>query len=371
MIRWVEQEGIKDEKVAAFYKLFVQHKSETLIANVNTEVKVLSVADTWFLVATINDTEWDNSYVCSPYTAFITYSREELDRNIKNNFIRKPIRGLLSLCSGWFKKQNINRVIHLNNFLFSTNPYSGWQGSNLPQITTFIRQKYPDHAIVFRSLNTPQHALLMEEFKLYGYQLSATRQVYLFHPHAQTYSMHRNIKLDKRKIRQRGLQWIGHERMGEYLEQALNLYNKLYLGKYSRLNPHYTLCFLEACHRQNILFFQGYIDEEDQLKAFSGMFEWGDTITSPLVGYDTDAPQKEELYLHASQLVFRRMFETGKMVNLSSGAALFKRLRGGQPHIEYSAIYDRHLPSGRRRLFRVLRFLTNHLGVPILRKYKL
>jgi hypothetical protein len=277
----------------------------------------------------------------------------------------------LNFCSGWFKRQQLNKVIHVNNFLFSTNPYSDWMGSWLPQLTTFLTTHYPDHAIIFRSLNHAQHALLMSEFERYGYELAASRQVYLYHSNAQTFSMHRNIKLDKRKIRQGGLQKIEHEEMGNYLEQARLLYHKLYLQKYSPLNPQYTLLYFEEAYKNKLVVFQGYKDQENVLKAFSGVFEAGNTITSPLVGYDTEAPQKEELYIHAAQLALQRMQDTGQMLNLSSGAALFKRLRGGQPHIEYSAIYFRHLAPGRRRLFRILKFLTNKVGVPLLKKYKL
>lgn len=371
MIKWADESSIIEAKADAFYRIFKTWKTEQLIANIDSRIRVVSIADKWFLPVTINDTEWTNSYVCSPYTAFITYSREELKRNIKSFFIRGMMNVLLNFCSGWFKRQQLNKVIHVNNFLFSTNPYPDWMGSWLPQLTMFLTTHYPEHAIVFRSLNSAQHALLMSEFERYGYGLAASRQVYLYHPNAQTFSMHRNIKLDKRKIRQGGLQLIGHEEMGNYLEQARLLYNKLYLQKYSPLNPQYTLLYFEEAHKNKLIFFQGYKDENHVLKAFAGLFEAGGTITSPLVGYDTDAPQKEELYIHAAQLALQRMNDTGQMLNLSSGAALFKRLRGGQPHIEYSAIYFQHLAPGRRRLFRILKFLTNKIGVPLLKRYKL
>ncbi len=371
MIKWADDGTIPEAKAAEFYRLFTTYKSELLISNVDTETKVLSIEDKWFLPVTINHTEWKNSYVCSPYTAFITYSKEELYRNVKNYFLRKFIHFILRLCSGWFKRKQLNKVIHINNFLFSTNPYPDWMGSYLPHLTTFLTEQYPEHALVFRSLNYAQHSLLMSEFERYGYKFSASRQVYLFHPNAQTFSMHRNIKLDKRKVRQSGLQLVRHEEMKEYLAQALELYNKLYLEKYSPLNPQYTLLYFQEAYKNGMIYFQGYKNSENVLKAFSGMFELGNTITSPLVGYDTSAPQKEELYLHASQLVFKRMLETGQSLNLSSGAALFKRLRGGQPHIEYSAIYYEHLSSDRRRLFKILKFLTNKIGVPVLKKYKL
>ncbi len=371
MIKWVDTAITSEARTAAFQSLFEKTKSEMFIANVKTEVKILSVANRWFLPVTVNTTEWENSYVCSPYTAFITYSKEELNRNVKNYFLRKLIHLVLYFCSGWFKRKQLNKVVHVNNFLFSTNPYPDWNGEYLAEVTEFIIQQYPAHAIVFRSLNEGQHMSLLKEFSDAGYELSASRQVYLFDRETQQGSTHRNLKLDKRKIRQGGLQWIGHEAMRVHLAEALVLYRKLYLEKYSPLNPQYTLRFFEEAHQTGLIHFEGYVNAANELKAFSGMFELGNTITSPLVGYDTSASQKEELYIHAAQLVYKRMMDTGQFLNMSSGAASFKRLRGGQAHIEYSAIYCRHLSSDRIRLFKILKFLTNKIGVPILKKYKL
>ena len=58
-------------------------------------------------------------------------------------------------------------------------------------------------------------------------------------------------------------------------------------------------------------------------------------------------------------------------LNLSAGAAHFKRLRGGVPAIEMSAVYCRHLPKTTQRAIAVLRTLTTRIGVPIMQRFQL
>src|SRR5258708_4294909 len=71
------------------------------------------------------------------------------------------------------------------------------------------------------------------------------------------------------------------------------------------------------------------------------------------------------------RLVFEFARKNGYRVNLSSGAATFKRLRGGKPVVEYSVIYDRHLPLVRRMAVSALAALVNGVGVPLMQRLQL
>jgi len=69
--------------------------------------------------------------------------------------------------------------------------------------------------------------------------------------------------------------------------------------------------------------------------------------------------------------VLNTTLERNAVLNLSAGAAHFKRLRGGEPTIEYSAVLSRHLPVATRRTLRALGVLTTRLGIPIMKRFKL
>jgi hypothetical protein len=94
-------------------------------------------------------------------------------------------------------------------------------------------------------------------------------------------------------------------------------------------------------------------------------------MTTPLIGYDLALPRKLGLYRMLTALVFQEARETGRILNLSAGAAQFKRHRGGEAQIEYSAVYIAHLPVFQRAVWASLGGLLRHVGVRILQTYEL
>ena len=68
------------------------------------------------------------------------------------------------------------------------------------------------------------------------------------------------------------LNYVSHEQMKPHLEEALRLYNMLYLEKYSKHNPQFTLLYFQNLHENHIMHFQGYTDNNGTLKTFAGIF---------------------------------------------------------------------------------------------------
>lgn len=78
----------------------------------------------------------------------------------------------------------------------------------------------------------------------------------------------------------------------------------------------------------------------DEIAGCLGMHE---TMTTLVIGYDVALPCKLGLYRMLTALVFQEARDTGRLLNLSAGAAQFKRHRVGKAQIEYSAVYVAHL----------------------------
>lgn len=94
-------------------------------------------------------------------------------------------------------------------------------------------------------------------------------------------------------------------------------------------------------------------------------------ITAPIVGYDTRLPGKEGLYRMLTALCIEEAARRRWVLNFSSGASHFKRLRGGAPEIEYSMVYVRHLPAARRAAWRALQIASAGVAAPLLRAFRL
>jgi hypothetical protein len=149
------------------------------------------------------------------------------------------------------------------------------------------------------------------------------------------------------------------------------MYRSLYVEKYSQHNPQPTVEMIEELLRRRLLSMRGLRTECGRLDGIVGTLEREGVMSIPLLGYDRSLPIKLGLYRMLMALAMQEAAERGLLLNLSSGAADFKRVRGGEPCLEYTAIYCRHLSWPRRVVWRALALAMQQIGSRIFQKYDL
>jgi hypothetical protein len=355
-------------KVGAF--LATRALSVAGVSNLATQVNEVGKGDSRIPVS-VNYSEPQDTWVCSPYTTYGRYSIEEIAR-CGHSWLARP---LASACRGlgeYMKRTRIDDTVTINNWLLSTNLYPAFDKITLKQWVREALERWPRHALWFRSLNrryTPEWLDVLEHS---GFILIPSRQVYLYDQIDLNAGRPANLRRDLRLlratelVRSTGDEWQSHD-----FERAAELYRQLYMHKYSRLNPNYAPEFLRTWHSVGLLDLTGLRDANGILQAVIGIFAIGDTITAPIVGYATQRPSQEGLYRLLMALVYERAGLRRNRINLSAGAAQFKRLRGGIATIEYSAVYVRHLPNRQSRAVHLLGLLTRNIGEPCMRRFKL
>ncbi len=346
------------------------------VGNVATHLRLLDTGD-HLMPVSVNDggERADNSYVVSPLTAYTGYASYEIGQ-LGRPWLAAPLRRLVRGIGGWLEQARIDRIVQVNNWLLSTNLYpSDWDGADLPAITRLLVNTYPDHAIGFRSLNRYSNAGVIAQLEALGYLAIPSRQVYLFDGSdgpGSAYLFRRDSRRDARLLARTGYVQVPGEVLtdADYprLEQ---LYNLLYLEKYCPLNPHFSADWLHAGQRDGWLRLTALRSPAGRIDAVLGWVANDRILTTPVVGYDTALPQKLGLYRLTSQISLEEAARRGGLLNMSAGAADFKRMRGGQPEIEYSMVLVKHLPRQRQRVWRLLGRLLHAVGVPIMRKLKL
>ena len=348
----------------------ITHGSKHYINNAKTTPMIFSI-DKHEFPGGINDTEYDSSYVCSIYNALISYGSEE-SHKIGNPWIERPLRALMALQSALLRFGQINKNIFVNNYLLSTNLYPKWNGEGLNDFTQSHIKDYPDHAIIFRSLNHHTNARQLEQFEKRGYQLIPTRQVYIFDAALNNFNKRRNVMRDKQLLEDSNYDVIEPEAItAAQYPRIVELYNLLYLEKYSKHNPQYNEHMIAHWHKNNLLNIRLLKAPNGRIDGVIGCFENSQLTSAPLVGYNTSLPQEVGLYRMLIYLILKHTNDQNKILNLSSGAPEFKRTRGAQPFIEYAAIYIKHLPLKRRVIWRLVNLALSYLFVPLLKKYKL
>jgi hypothetical protein len=346
------------------------------IGNVSTRMRLLDTND-HLIPLSINEgaERIDNSYVVSPLTAYTGYAAYEvgqLGRPLLEALLRQLIKGV----EGWLERSHIDRIVQVNNWLLSTNLYpSDWSHADLSAITRLLVDTYPDYAIGFRSLNRYCNLDLISQLEALGYVSIPSRQVYLFDAAGgfdSAYLQRRDCRNDARLLARTGyVQVPGEDLADAEYARIEQLYNLLYLEKYSPLNPHFSADWLRAGQRDGWLRLTALRSPTGRIDAALGWFASENILTTPVVGYDTALPQKLGLYRLIAQISLEEAARRQCLLNMSAGAAHFKRMRGGQAEIEYSFVYVNHLPRQRQRVWRVLGHLLHTVGVPVMKRLKL
>lgn len=338
------------------------------IDNVNTKLYLLVYGDL-YLPVTVNETEWENSYVCSPYTHYITYAAEEL-AVLPTKIARSFLGSVIRVTGNLLKAGDINRVVIVNNWLLSTNLYPDLPDNAFLEITDFLRKRFPQHSLMFRSLNEEQHKSQLKILARLGYTLVGSRQVYLWDTNKQedlSYDARKHLRADEHRLKD-SLYTTGQINMDSDSERSAELYSFLYLNKYSFNNPRFNSRYMQLCSASGIFHFTG-LYEGNTLMGVAGILHLGNTQTAPVLGYDTSRPKRDALYRRLSMITYLSAKEGRAYFNNSSGVSDFKRFRGCFPAIEYSAVLPSSLKQRIAWIF--LRFVVNGIGIPLMRYYRL
>lgn len=353
-----------------FLRGLLTMESEQLVSNVETRF-CLAQIDNLFFPVTVNESEYENSYVCSPYTGMISYPLEELE-NIDSFPLRTGIRLLTTAVSPMLKMSKINRVACVNNSMLSTNLYPEWKGNHLDELTERLTAEFPRHAIMFRSLNFATTKELSEAFQSSDYQFVPSRLIYVIDPTEKAILKKRNNRIDFRWLRDSPYSVVQHDSFTDQDDARIkSLYDELYLVKYSNYNPKFTTDLIRLFRKSNQLQFMGLRNKAGVLDGVIGTLQMNNQFTTPIVGYDFSVPQSGGLYRLLTTLVIQKAFNEERLFNMSSGVGRFKQHRGGVPHLEYAAIYTKHLPMSQRAMWKTMGWLMKNIAAPLVTKYEL
>lgn len=336
-----------------------------MVSNVAARLSALEVAGR-IMPVTIDDGALGGSYVCSPHSAYVLYARAELDL-LGVGWAAWPSRAALAGLDRVLKAARINRIVHLGNWLLSTNLHDGWRGEGVKGARETLAEAHPDHLLGIRSVDDWSSPGLREALAADGWILVPSRQVWVVDDLARDWTARNAFANDRRLVARSPFAVSDLETVeaGDALRIA-DLYAMLYVGKYSPLNPIFTPAFIRASAASGMLSYRVARDPGGTIMAVAGMWERGGVMTPPVVGYDTARPKREGLYRIASWMFMERALQAGWRLHGSAGAAHFKRLRGARGVIEWNAYHAAHLPWARRRAVEALGSLLKRFVVPVM-----
>ena len=368
-IKWTDHSS--SDYMQSYYIPMMKNGSNSYVSNVNCKLGLLQVNEI-FIPFTVGEREFYDSYVTSVF-AFLPYAKEEVERHcqIWHKWALIPILGGVKT---WLKKANINQTVYVNNSLISTNLYDDLSSDDIKAIHFHLIKTFPRHTLLFRSLNPYTEQSISDSLTSHQYQHIVSRSVYFFDP-----KRFKDLKSKKRceyfndskLVNNPDIEWIKHEELTlSDMPRIKELYDMLYLQKYSKYNPQYTVKFFENA-LLNRTFELTAIRYKGKLVGVTGYFVRRSIMANPILGYDISLPQSLGLYRMLTAYLITISLEKGYLYHLSSGVGTFKRNRGCFQILESMAVYTKHLPFSRRLPWLLFRLLLNGVGKRILIKRKL
>lgn len=329
-----------------FLTSMVKNGAVSYIDNANVRMEALMI-DGKLLPLVISERIEGNSNVCSAYAHYIEYAFHELAgryRRVPAGLLKAP----RSLLGALLRSGSIDRIVFVNNWLLTTNPRHGLSSAQIAALTAYLPRRYPDSAIVFRSINPLTDRPGLDALRTNGYELIPSRRVYILDTRDARYLGHRDIKRDLGKLRKTCYSIVDiPEAIASHVKRMAVLYRDLYLGKYSPLNPQYNADYFTLTLKEGFLTYRAFV-EDGRLDAFVSYFVEDELMTSSLLAHDRNRPRTSALYRLTFALLIEEAAKRKVPLNMSAGAGDFKLFRGAQLVQESDAVYDRHLPIARR-----------------------
>jgi len=347
---------------------FVKKGVHNYINNIHVESHVLKVDDL-VLPIIVTDGTQTNSWVCSPYTQYIGYGQEYtwLISNPLLSKLVKNILGAIGRCTQWCK---LDAVVYVNNWLFAADLYpKGFSEGHVQAIQNYLQRRFPQHAIVFRSVNPLLNAPLIAALKNSGFTTMASRYIHVTDARNEEIFTTRILKSDLKLLREAPYQLIeGDEVPVEDYPKLLALYHSLYITQHSPRNPVVTQAYMQALIEKKLLSFK-IVKQGDLYKGVAGYTVKNGIFQCPFFGYEKKDPDHNLVYRLLSTALILEARKRGVVFNQSAGASFYKSIRRSQGCFEYNAIYTKHLPLKQRAGWATLKTFINAVAPPFMKKY--
>jgi hypothetical protein len=273
----------------------------------------------------------NTSYLTSLRSGWFDYAAEELqDKWWAAWLVRR-----LGTCASWV---GLDRIALVGNWPVSTNVWDAKTCTQLTQVCASVMAKHADCFVGVRNLQSDKHADLMAALRGLGFVALPARVVYEFDLRQGLARKPSHLMRDHTSRKRSGLRMVVLEEASrESARRMAALYTRIYLDKHSQLNAQYTADFFEDMLNQRVMRALTLTHSNGDIMAFALLYQVGDTLTVPALGYATDA-EIDGLYRLLFSAIHDYTQTHALLLNYSSGAGDFKRKRGGTPHLEYTMV---------------------------------
>ena len=319
------------------------------------------------IVGTLNNEEYHNSPLCSPFNLFCLYPQQKL-KSMEIVWLRRFLYLCTSLFQMWFRHAKFNQVIQVNNKPCDAITHPQLTQEEVAQCVKKLTERFPQHAVVFPRLDELTSPILFESLESNNFYMIPTRMVNIFRPDAD-YRKKSHSKRDRSLLKKSSYELVEHDEITKQdLERIHELYQMLFIDKHSEENPNLTPKFFNESHPFQWYTFFALRNTEGTIDAFFSYEVEENVMACGPLGYDTSKPQELGLYrmlfAHSLEIAHANHF----IFNFGGGNDKFKVNRGSKREVGFTAVYAKHLPLYRRLPWWFLATAGKKVTVKILKR---
>lgn len=352
-----------------YFKHLLQKGISHFVENILAEVNILKINNK-LLPILITPCIYHNSYVCSPYGHYISLGLESLS-SMKGKFRKKILEFGLKSLGAIIKKGRINPAVYINHSFFSTDLQpNDLTESEISSILFFLKKTFPNHSMIFRSINVQTCLDLKNRLKSCGFKFIATRQIYLTETKDPELYHTRIIKSDLRLWNKKhGYEVISQEAFtDEDEQQILGLYHSLSHDNHSKCNPKLTLHCLTLLKKHPSFQFKA-LKKNGRIHGVVGYHIKDNILHCSFFGYEKNHPESPMIYRLLSTMLLLEAKKNQNVFHQGAGASFYKSIRRAKKIQEHQAIYIKHLPIKQKCTWYLLKMVINTFAVPFMKRY--
>lgn len=355
--QWPSSESSK----LAFYlmKKHVSAEAGYYIENSKHEVILASIANK-IIPLVINNGNSSTCYLTSPYTNYISYAKDFICslRNLRLKFF---LFVFLKIITGIIRKKNLDKVIYINHWLIATGPQLELCKEEIESLLFVLKRKFKDYTFVFKGVRQAD----VKKYAAVDLIPIFNRQIYLWDPKNNESLRIRNFRNDRKLLNKKLILFeVTTNAQLQTVEHLHELYNKLYVDKYSTHNCFYSLkWFVQLLNNKAMTVYSAKLD--NHIVFFAACFIYKNELIASVIGHDSNISEQYKIYRQWTSYLMLLAEKNNKVLNLSSGSGKFKLNRGCKRESEYELIYFKHLPLHRKISWWLISLIYNTIGKKI------
>jgi hypothetical protein len=308
------------------------------------------------------------SYVASLISAWVRYPLIEAERAIHPRWI-PALQGLGLGIGALLRQAGLDRAAILDNWLLSTNLHPVASARAWTQAREAALALVPDRPLAMRSICDQVNPELCAHLRADGWLMVPARLIYLCDSDPIRLMARGHVRRDAKLLERPDVELLGPDdlTLGD-IPALRQCFRQVFFGKHPPLNPDFSNAFFELCLTQRYCDLYA-LRHDGQIVGVLALLARHGWMTTPLIGYDTDRPVALGLYRRLMALLLAKSQSAKSRLHYSSGAGQFKIARGGEPALEYTAIYTRHLPAQKRIAARLFATTMARFGADTIRRF--